>query len=319
MSYKILGTGSAHPKRSVTNDDLAEFLDTSDEWIYTRTGIKSRYICTDDEPISDIAVQAGQAALENAGVSAEQLDAIICSTARGDYFTPSMACILQQRLGAVCPAFDLNAACTGFLYALDVADGYFVRGRAKKILVVACENMSRLLDWRDRSTCVLFGDGAGAAVLGEGENLLSIYLSAQGNLENMNIPNVGGNSPFSDAAAPESFLGMKGQEIYKFAVAAMTGDLERVIREAGLKQEEIDYVLPHQANQRIIDTAKKRLSIPEDRYCSNIDRYGNVSSASIPILLDELNRKNTFKNGDLLALTAFGGGLTSGACVIRWG
>lgn len=318
MSYKILGTGSAHPKRSVTNDDLAEFLDTSDEWIYTRTGIKSRYICT-DEPISDIAVKAGQAALENAGVSAEQLDAIICSTARGDYFTPSMACILQQRLGAVCPAFDLNAACTGFLYALDVADGYFVRGRAKKILVVACENMSRLLDWRDRSTCVLFGDGAGAAVLGEGENLLSIYLSAQGNLENMNIPNVGGNSPFSGAAAAESFLGMKGQEIYKFAVAAMTGDLERVIREAGLKQEEIDYVLPHQANQRIIDTAKKRLSIPEDRYCSNIDRYGNVSSASIPILLDELNRKNTFKIGDLLALTAFGGGLTSGACVIRWG
>ncbi len=318
MSFQILGTGSAHPKQSVSNDDLAKFLDTSDEWIYTRTGIKSRYICT-DETISDLAAQAGRAALENAGVSAEELDGIICSTVRGDYFTPSLACVLQQRLGAACPAFDLNAACTGFLYALDVADGYFVRRRAKKILVVACENMSRLLDWRDRSTCVLFGDGAGAVVLGEGENLLSISLSAQGNVENMSIPIGGGNSPFSESAAGESFLTMKGQEIYKFAVASMTGDLERVIREAGLRQEDIDYVLPHQANQRIIDTAKKHLSIPEDRFCGNIDRYGNVSSASIPILLDELNRQNTFKKDDLLAFAAFGGGLTSGACVIRWG
>ena len=318
MSFRILGTGSAHPGRSVTNDDLTKFLDTSDEWITTRTGIKSRYICT-DETISDVAAAAGKAALENAGIEASELDGIICSTARGDFITPSQACIIQQRLGASCPAFDVNAACSGFLYALDIAAGYFARKRMKKVLVVACENMSKLLDWQDRKTCVLFGDGAGAVVLGEGNNLLSIRLSANGDSDVMNIPNVSGNSPFNTQPAAPSFLSMQGQEVYKFAVASMSGDLEAVIRDAGLNQEDINFVLPHQANQRIIDTAKKRLNIPEDRYCGNIEHYGNVSSASIPILMDELNRKNTFHDGDYLALTAFGGGLTSGACVIRWG
>lgn len=318
MSFKILGTGGAHPGRSVTNDDLAKFLDTSDEWIRTRTGIRSRYLCT-DETLSDIAVKASLAALENAGVDASELDGIICATARADYITPSEACVIQRGVGASCPAFDINAACSGFLYALDLADGYFARKRMRKILVVACENMSRLLDWEDRSTCVLFGDGAGAVVLGEGDGLLSIRISANGDPDVMNAPNVSGNSPFDGRPAQKSFLSMQGREVYKFAVEAMSTDLEKVIRDAGIRQEEVDYVLPHQANQRIIDAAKKRLAIPEDRYCGNIETYGNMSSASIPVLLDELNRRGTFHPGDILALSAFGGGLTSGACVIRWG
>jgi 3-oxoacyl-[acyl-carrier-protein] synthase-3 len=293
-------------------------MDTSDEWIYSRTGIKSRYVCT-DETISDVAEAAGRAALENAGTDASELDGIICTTIRGDYFTPSLACVIQERLGAHCPAFDLNAACTGFLYALDVADGFFVRKRAKKILIVSCENMSKLLDWNDRSTCVLFGDGAGAAVLSEGEGLLSIRVSAQGSREIMFIPNVSGNSPFNRTPCPPSVLTWRGHDVYKFAVNEMALQLEAAIREAGLEQEDVTWVLPHQANLRIIDSAKKRLNIPEDRYCSNIAHYGNISSAAIPILMDELNRKNTFRAGDILAMVAFGGGLTSGACVLRWG
>ena len=318
MNFKILGTGSAHPECAQTNDDLAKIMDTSDEWIYSRTGIKSRYVCT-DETISDVAEAAGRSALENAGVKASELDLIICSTIRGDYFTPSLACVLQERIGASCPAFDINAACTGFLYALDVAAGFFERGRAKKVLIVSCENMSKLLDWNDRSTCVLFGDGAGAAVLGEGDNLLSIRVSAKGNSEIMFIPNVSGNSPFNRSSRPASVLTWHGHDVYKFAVNEMAVQLEAAIHDAGVSQEDMTWVLPHQANLRIIDSAKKRLQIPAERYCCNIEHYGNISSAAIPILMDELNRKQTFHSGDLLAMVAFGGGLTSGACVIRWG
>lgn len=318
MSFKIIGTGSAHPAHSVTNDDLAKIVDTSDEWIYSRTGIKSRYVCT-DETITDVAAAAGRAALENAGIDASELDGIICTTIRGDYFTPSLACCIQERLGAHCPAFDLNAACTGFLYALDVADGFFVRKRAKKILVVSCENMSKLLDWQDRATCVLFGDGAGAAVLAEGDNLLSIRVNAYGSCETMFIPNVSGNSPFNRTPCPPSVLTWRNREVYKFAVTELATQLSGAIQDAGLEQDDITWVLPHQANIRIIDAAKKHLSIPDERYCTNIEHYANISSAAIPILMDELNHKDTFHPGDILAMVAFGGGLTSGACVIRWG
>lgn len=318
MSFRIIGTGSAHPACSKTNDDLEGFLDTSDEWIYSRTGIRSRYVCT-DETISDVAEAAARAALENAGTDAGELDGIICTTIRGDYFTPSLACVIQERLGARCPAFDINAACTGFLYALDVAAGFFARKRTKKILVVSCENMSKLLDWSDRSTCVLFGDGAGAVVLSEGDGLLSIRVSAQGNRKIMFIPNVSGDSPFNRAPRPKSVLTMQGHDVYKFAVGEMVAQLEGAVRDAGLEQKDVTWVLPHQANLRIIDAAKRRLEIPEERYCCNIAHYGNISSAAIPILMDELNRKDTFRTGDILAMVAFGGGLTSGACVLRWG
>lgn len=318
MTFKIIGTGSAHPARSVTNDELSEMVDTSDEWIYTRTGIHSRYICT-DETITDVAEAAARAALENSGTAPEELDGIICTTIRGDYFTPSLGCMLQERLGANCPAFDMNAACTGFIYALDVAAGFFARGRVKKLLIISCENLSKMLDWQDRTTCVLFGDGAGAVVLGEGDDLLSIGVSAQGNQGVMFIPNVSGNSPFNKAPCPASFLTMQGHDVYKFAVNAMATQLDAAIQEAGLSHQDVTWVLPHQANLRIIEAAKKRLEIPHDRYCSNIEKYGNVSSAAIPILMDEMNRNNALHCGDILALVAFGGGLTSGACVIRWG
>lgn len=318
MSFKIIGTGSAHPACSQTNDDLKKFIDTSDEWIYSRTGIKSRYVCT-TETITDVATAAGEAALKNAGVDVSELDGIICTTIRGDYFTPSLACCIQERIGATCPAFDMNAACTGFLYALDVADGFFVRKRAKKLLIVSCENMSKLLDWKDRTTCCLFGDGAGAVVLGEGDNLLSIRVAAYGDSKMMFIPNVSGNSPFNKTPCPPSVLTWSGHGVYKFAVCEMAKQLEAAIQDAGLQQNDITWVLPHQANLRIINAAMKRLDIPQDRYCTDIEHYANISSAAIPILLDELNQKGTFHAGDLLAMVAFGGGLTSGASVIRWG
>lgn len=317
MSFQIIGTGSAYPEHSRTNDELSGFVETSDEWISTRTGIKSRYIVS-SESISDYTAQAARLALENAGTTSQELDLIICATVRGEYITPSQACVVQKAIGATCPAFDINAACTGFIYALDIALGYFERKRAKKILIVAAEEMSKLVDWKDRSTCVLFGDGAGAVVLGEGDGIKSIKISAAGNEDVLRIESAPGNSPFAKKKEHNPFLQMNGKEVYKFAVAAMCGDLEQVIREAGLTQEQIDFVLPHQANLRIIDTAKNKLSIPAERYRTNIDRFGNTSAASIPILMDELNRAGELKKGDLLALAAFGGGLTTGACVIAW-
>lgn len=317
MSFNIIGTGSAYPLCAKTNDELSQIVETSDEWIATRTGIKSRYIST-TESISDFSEQAARNALENASAKPEELDLIICATLRGDYITPSLACVLQKRLGANCPAFDVNAACTGFIYALDIALGYFERKRAKNILVVAAEEMSKLVDWKDRSTCVLFGDGAGAVVLSEGDGLLSIKLSASGSEDLLRINSGMGNCPFAESKDVDPFLSMNGKEVYKFAIAAMCGDLEEVIREAGLSQQDIDFVLPHQANSRIIETAKSKLSIPPERYRSNIERYGNTSAASIPVLLDEINRAGELEPGKLLALSAFGGGLTTGACVIQW-
>ncbi|MCI1982246.1 MAG: ketoacyl-ACP synthase III [Oscillospiraceae bacterium] len=317
MNFKIIGTGSAHPARSVTNDELSQIMDTSDEWITSHTGVKSRYVCT-TETISDVAEVAGRAALENAGVDASELDGIICTTIRGDYFTPSLACVLQERLGAHCPAFDMNAACTGFIYSLDTAAGFFARGRVRKMLIVSCENMSKLLDWKDRTTCVLFGDGAGAVVLEAGENLLSIRISAQGSRETMYIPNVNGNSPFNQSPCPPTALFWHGHDVYRFAVTQMAAELKAAIQDAGLTQQDVTWVLPHQANLRIIDASQKRLDIPRDRFLVNIQRYGNISSAAIPILMDEENRKGTFHSGDILGLVAFGGGLTSGACILRW-
>ena len=232
--------------------------------------------------------------------------------------TPSQACVIQKRIGASCPAFDVNAACSGFLYALDVAAGYFARKKAKKVLVVSSEVLSRLADWTDRSTCVLFGDGAGAVVLGEGDDLLSLRLTADGNWESLVIPQVHGNCPFDETKGEAPFLRMNGQDVYKFAVTNMAADLKCVIEEAGLTCEQVDFVLPHQANIRIIEAAAHRLSIPREKYVVNIERYGNTSSASIPMMLDELNRQGTLKKGDILAMTAFGGGFTTGAGVLRW-
>lgn len=317
MSFTIMGTGSAYPARAVTNSELARLVDTNNDWIVSRTGVRERHVLT-DETLEDIAYAAAERALLDAGIAPGELDFILCATIRNDFITPSLACMLQKRLGASCISMDINAACSGFLYALDVADGYFARRRVKKVLVVAAEAMSKMADWTERSTCVLFGDGAGAVVLGEGDGLLALRLSAAGNESSLNIPNTEGKSPFSTRQARPQFVYMNGQDVYKFAVGAICRDLEAVIAEAGVGEEEIAYVLPHQANLRIIDAAISKFNISREKYLVNIERFGNTSAASIPILLDESNRKNLFRDGDLLALSAFGGGFTSGACVLRW-
>ncbi|KAI4453247.1 polyketide synthase-related [Holotrichia oblita] len=297
---------SCLPATQITNDQLAEFIDTSNEWISTRTGILSRHIAT-EETLLDLAYGAAVKALEMADVKSEELDTIICTTVAGDYITPSMACLLNKRLGAPCRSFDLNAACSGFIYALEVAQVYIESGMANKILIVSAEGMSRLLNWEDRSTCVLFGDAAGAVVVGTGNDLLSVLTTAKGDESLLNIPGVSGNSPFDKVEKSESCLYMNGKEVYKFAIASICKDLEKVIHDAGISQDEVDYVLLHQANMRIIAGAQKRLSIPHEKYLANISHCGNTSSASIPVLLDEETRTGRFKKG--IEYPVFQGGM----------
>lgn len=317
MSFSILGTGRGIPRQVMSNDDLTQIVDTSDEWIRTRSGIQERKICT-DESISDLCAMAAKNALENAGVDPGELDLIICSTIRGEYISPAQACVIQKEIGAHCPAFDVNAACSGFIYALDIAAGYFARGRVKKVLVVSMDNMTNNIDWNDRSTCVLFGDGGGAVVLGEGDDLLSIEITTKGNTDYIVIPRGENSSPFYKNGSQRPVLYMNGREVYKFAVNAMTNVLTKVMEEAGVTGETIDYVIPHQANIRIIDTAQSRLGIPKEKIICDIASYGNTSSGSIPIALDELNREGKLRPGQTIALAAFGGGLTTGGCVLRW-
>ncbi len=316
MSIRIIGTGSSVPAYTLANDEVSKLVDTSDEWIETRTGIKERRICT-TETISDLAFEAAKSAIENAGITAEDLDLIICATVRADEMTPSMACVIQERLGASCPGFDINAACSGFIFAMDAALGYFARKKVKKALIIAAETMSKLADWSDRATCVLFGDGAGAIVVEEGDDLLSITINSSGS-DILRIPNVEGNSPFNKTQSRPSYLYMAGQEVFKFAVNSICNDLKSVMQEADIQDEEVDFVLLHQANKRIINAAEKHLNIDKEKYMLNINKYGNTSSASIPLLLDELNKSNRLKKGNIIAMSAFGGGLTSAACILKW-
>ena len=321
MSFTIKGTGSAVPKLTVTNEDLSRMVDTSDEWITSRTGVKERRVLS-DETLTELALEAARQAMDDAGAEPEELDLILCATIRGDILSPSMACLLQGQLGADCPSMDVNAACSGFMYALDVAAAYFDSGRAKKALVVAAEALSPVVDWTDRATCVLFGDAAGAVVLEAGDDLLAIRLQARGTPTPLRITGFPARSPFikaePDRGDESAKVYMNGQEVYKFAVGAMTGGLREVIGLAGLNEEDVDWVLPHQANIRIIEAAKQRLGIAPDRFLHNMERYGNTSAASIPVLLDECRRAGRFRPGEVLAMSSFGAGLTSGACVIRW-
>lgn len=318
MSFAILGTGSYAPPRVVTNDELSTFLDTSDAWIQERTGIRQRHVCT-TETASDLAARAAQAALERAGVAPEELDLILCATVSCEYINPPMSCMVQKKIGATCPALDVNAGCSVFLYMLETAAGYFARGTVKKMLVVGAEQMSRIVDWTDRSTCILFGDAAAAAVLGEGDNYLASTLYAKGDDQVIRVPTAVGNSPFFTGERPHPFLHMNGQETYKFAVHALSRDIQTVLEKAGVKGEEVRWVVPHQANRRIIEAAGRRVKgIDGEKFFCNIDHYGNTSAASIPLALDELSRTGRLDKGDLVALAAFGGGLSSGACLIRW-
>jgi len=316
MSFKILGTGSCLPQRSVSNEELSAFLDTSDEWIVQRVGIKARRVCT-TETTADLAFGAARAALEMSGLEPRELDFIICATVSADSSAPSLACAIQAMLGADCPSMDVNAACSGFIYALETAAGFFARG-AERILVVGAERLTRHVDWTDRGTAVIFADGAGAMVLGAGDSYLSSKLYARGNDAVLGIPNHPGESPYFTRELKKPFVYMNGPETLKFAVNAMCTDLVDVIEAAGIGLDDVAWIIPHQANSRIIDAAVRKLGIQPERCLKNIENIGNTSAASVGIVFDELCRSGKLRNGDYIAMSVFGAGLTSAACVIRW-
>lgn len=317
MNLKIIGTGKGIPLKKVSNDDLAGLVDTSDEWIYSRTGIKSRQVCT-DETLTDLSASAAVQAIQNANLVANDIDLIICSTIGGDYFTPSLACCVSGRIGASCPAFDMNAACTGFIYALEVASGFLNAGKAKNILIVCAEMMTKHVDWNDRNTCVLFGDGAAACVVTGGNTLKYINLSATADTTFLNRPADTGNSPFVAAKKENQFFYMQGQEVFKFAVNAVGTEIKQALDTLKISPEQVDWFILHQANKRIIDFVRTKLQQPEEKFPVNIDRYGNLSSASIPLLLFEMLEEKKIKPGDTIFMSAFGAGLTAGSCVIMW-
>lgn len=319
MSFRILGTGSALPERVVTNDDLSDFLDTSDEWIFTRTGIKERRICT-EETLDDLAMEASRRALDMAGVAAGDLDLIVCSTTTGDHLVPAEACAIAEGLGANCAAFDVSGACAGFVLALDVADGFMARGRASRVLVVAAEQMSRILDWKDRATCVLFGDGAGAAVISvdEGQNPLAMSFSTTPDVASLNVPGISGTCPFTPADHAASTLSMDGRRVFRFGVGAICDAVKSLAGQAGVAVSDIDHFVFHQANERILSAAVKLLGVDDARVVRTLRSTGNVSSACIPLALDSLVRSGELKRGELVALVGFGAGLDTGACLLRW-
>ena len=320
MGIRILGTGSYLPPKVVTNDDIAASLDTSDEWIYSHTGIHSRHVAGEGESTSTMAAAAAKAAMDAAGVKPEEIGLIVLATSTPDYNPfPSTACVVQGLLGCSnAGAFDLQAACAGFVYALEQARGFVNFYPDKKALVIGAESLTRILDWTDRSTCVIFGDGAGAMVITEGSSNLASRLFTQGGDSVLSIPAGKSNSPFYTAEVPEYRVVMNGQETFKFAVRRMAEDLQLLCEQAGITTDDLDYIVPHQANTRIIDLTARRLGIPMEKFVLNIDRYGNTSSASVPISFDELARSGKLKAGDKIAMCAFGGGLSSAGFIIEW-
>jgi len=323
----ILGTGSYAPDRVLTNEDLSKMVDTSDEWIRARSGIRERRIAAADQATSDLAVQACQRALESSGVPASEIDLVIVATVTPDYPMPSTACIVQHKLGVPTSAacFDVNAACSGFIYALDTACALVSSGRYRRALVVGAEKLSSIVDWQDRGTCMLFGDGAGAVVVGPGTTpglgLIGTKLGALGeDTDLLYIPGGGSRLPTSaeSIARGDQFIKMKGKEVFKLAVRVMEEAARDILEQHGLQAHQIDLVIPHQANLRIIDAIAQYLELPVERFFVNVDRYGNTSAASIPIALDEARRSGRIKAGDLTLLVAFGAGLTYGSALIRW-
>lgn len=313
---KIKGTGSVLPKKIVTNDMLSEFLDTSDQWIASRTGVRSRKVIS-DEKLEDMAVEAALLALKDAGMNAGNLDLIICSNVVNEYITPQLSCIIQGGIGASCPCMDINCACAGFLYALDIADSYNKAGKARNVLIVCAEEPTRMTDWTDRRTCVLFGDGAAAVVLGEGEGIKGISLSAASATDKLWQYRVLQPTPYITKEEHDVPLQMKGQDVFKFAVKAAGKDISKTLSDVGVRPDDVDWYLVHQANIRIIEAIQDYLEQPESKFPVNIYDHGNSSSSSCPILLDENRRKGLLREGDIVVLSAFGAGFVSGAAVIE--
>ena len=313
----VLGAGSALPKRRIDNEELAQKVDTSDAWIVERTGIKSRYVADDSETTASLAADAARKALEHAGVSASDIDLIVLATATPDQTFPSSATKVQATLGINdCIAFDVHAVCTGFLYALSVADSMLRGGNAKKALVIGSETFSRILDWEDRATCVLFGDGAGALVLGaeEGEQgILATKLHADGRHNDLLFVD-GGPSTTGTVGK----LRMKGREVFRHAVVNLAEVLNEVLAEAGLTADDVDWVVPHQANARILDATAKKLGLPPQKVVVTVDQHANTSAASVPLAFDTAVKDGRIKRGDVVVLEAMGGGFTWGAAALRY-
>ncbi|MBI2118211.1 MAG: ketoacyl-ACP synthase III [Elusimicrobia bacterium] len=322
---RIIGTGKCMPETVLTNQDLEKMVNTTDEWIKSRTGIKERRIAAKEESTSDLAIQAARDALENAHIKAEELDAILVCTCTPDMFFPSVGCILQAALGAKKAwAMDLSAACSGFIYGLATAKSFIESGSANKILLIGVDTLSKLTDWQDRSTCVLFGDGAGACVLSSEtgkSGILSVFLGADGsNTEILKVPAGGSRMPIDQNALNQKLntIKMDGPEVYKLAVTKMVEAAKAALRLADKKSTDLKLIIPHQANLRIIESVAKRLELKEDVVFVNVQKYGNMSAATTIVALDEAQKEGRIKQGELLELVAFGAGLTWGAAVIQW-
>jgi len=314
---KISGTGSALPKKIVTNEMLSQFIETSDEWIRTRTGIVERHVIS-DERLEDLAVEAAEAAMRDAGIAAGNIDFIICSNVVNEFITPQLSCIIQGGIGASCPCMDINCACAGFIHALEIAESFYKAGRVQNVLIVCAEEPTRMADWSDRRTCVLFGDGAGAVVLTPGDKIRSIKLSASSSTDKLWQLRTLLPTPYINKEEKNVPLMMKGRDVYKFAVNSAIKDICRALDETGMSKDDVDHYLLHQANLRIIDAIQKYMEQPKEKFPTNIENNGNSSSASCPILLDECNRKGVFKKGDIIAMSAFGAGFVSGAVIFEW-
>lgn len=320
----ILGTGHAVPQRVLTNFDLEKMVDTTDEWIRERTGIERRYIASEKDQNSELAAAAARAALQAASLPADQIDFIIMGTVTGDVTFPATACYVQEILGAQnAAAFDMAAACTGFLYGLSLGDSLIASGKAKYVLVIGCEILSRIVDWTDRATCVLFGDGAGAVVLGPSDGhrgIVDTFMKSDGRLTHLLCMPGGGTKFPPDVALAERmlFLRMEGREVFKHAVTAMGDAAEHILARNDLTGDDIDLLIPHQANVRIINATAKRVGMPLEKVYVNVQNYGNTSAASIPIALDEALGNGRIKSGDRCLMVAFGGGFTWGSVIVQF-
>jgi 3-oxoacyl-[acyl-carrier-protein] synthase III len=326
----IIGTGSYMPEKILTNDDLSKIVDTNDEWITSRTGIKERRIAADDQATSDMAAEAARRAMAAAGVTAEDIQLIIVATVTPDMFFPSTACFVQKKIGAMnAVCFDISAACSGFLYALQVARHFINTGNRTTALVIGAEKLSSLINWQDRNTCVLFGDGAGAVVIRRDDEgginapgrVLSTVMGSDGNLADLlKVPGGASACPITaeNVLSRPNTIHMEGRETFKHAVTRMLEAAQQALEMAGLKTEDVALVIPHQANARIISAIADRLNLPLERVFMNLDKYGNTSAATIPVALDEANKAGRLKKGDVILLVAFGGGFTWASSVVRW-
>ncbi|RDS86522.1 beta-ketoacyl-ACP synthase III [Dyella psychrodurans] len=318
---RILGTGSALPERILTNADLEKFVDTSDEWIHARTGIRQRHVAAEGETTGDLSTLAAQRALDAAGVKASEIDLIVLGTTTPDIIFPSTACLVQHRLGANgCPAFDVNAACSGFVYALGIADKFIRSGQSKKVLVIGAETLTRMVDWTERETCVLFGDGAGAVVL-EASSEPGIYatcLHADGGHKELLYNPVGVSVGFKDEPNHGVRIRMSGREVFKVAVKTLDSLVEETLAAAGMEASQLDWLIPHQANLRIIEATAKRLNMPMEQVIVTVDKHANTSSGSVPLALDSAVRSGKVKRGQNLLLEAFGGGFTWASALLRY-